>query len=948
MPKQYLNIDSFARGINNVKNPRDLSIGESPSITNFDITHRGELRPRGKFEETTNDGESYEPGSNAVPTHTASLNPGHGLHYFEYDDETAVAGFSLTGISPSGAVLLGSGGNAMGADDGTSSNYYIGFLTRSDTQPATQLAKPTSNWIAIGASTGLLTHANNKFLNDITASSMPIKIVVSGTSNNNGTFTVLEVASGYHTGGGGGNFIANYGGDAITIKAGTAPTLLRIEEDLTHEAIEAGTTVTFKRVGIQDDIAILLGNTDDSKIDVYKDGAGSYTADAINLETIATASTYPDWVFYSVNGAVRVADGNRQNISKPKWYGYIKKDMFYAAEAGASSNVDSFISHSVASALYQEDNDLAKPSGGNFIASGSVDGSNEFAMTDGTGWSVSVAESTVEGMWEEATYEFGSTFIYDGNQESLIYRMSTTFAANGLKKLLINVFANHNPGSASTTYSNRITGGRIYIRENGSSDDWTMLADMSIKDGARTSLLGEYNQWVQDSSTAGSGGDQHFRITIPTDTTLANRGTSYWQIELDAPSLETYASLNGFRQSTKQISFGQSGASYGTATIANRRAFVANVKYDEGGSGSLDGVTEFSSYGDRIMYSEIGRYDTFPNLNYIEASKGDAENYVRLESYADRILAFKQRTMQVINVASPSPANWFIEDTIYSAGVTYPYSVSKGEAGVVWANKSGIYYYDGSSVRNVRDGKISDDDWATFSAETTLGKDPKRMTVGYIPVSNQALIIQDTNAGRHGYIYDIRNDAITYADDIAPNAYNDTATNGASFTPTMSNFINDSRNRLVVAYDVASTDLGGEGANKVYLTYYKIGADQHKDYTVQTPDFTFGQPSLVKKFYKLFVHYQHTSSTLIPAANIYYQINQNGTWTAMSTGSFIQADGVYRVAVFEPASAISFNSIMFKVAIVEGTNSWDTDTKLYINDMQVEYRVLRLKQASAG
>ena len=96
MPKQYLNIDSFARVINNVKNPRDLSIGESPSITNFDITHRGELRPRGKFEETTNDGESYEPGSNAVPTHTASLNPGHGLHYFEYDDETAVAGFSLT------------------------------------------------------------------------------------------------------------------------------------------------------------------------------------------------------------------------------------------------------------------------------------------------------------------------------------------------------------------------------------------------------------------------------------------------------------------------------------------------------------------------------------------------------------------------------------------------------------------------------------------------------------------------------------------------------------------------------------------------------------------------------------------------------------------------------------------------------------------------------------
>ena len=37
MPKQYLNINSFARGINNVKNPRDLLIGEAVDLVNFDI-----------------------------------------------------------------------------------------------------------------------------------------------------------------------------------------------------------------------------------------------------------------------------------------------------------------------------------------------------------------------------------------------------------------------------------------------------------------------------------------------------------------------------------------------------------------------------------------------------------------------------------------------------------------------------------------------------------------------------------------------------------------------------------------------------------------------------------------------------------------------------------------------------------------------------------------------
>ena len=939
MAKQYHNINSFEKGINNVKNPRDLKVGEAVDIVNFDISNRGELKPRGKFNEMA-DGDGLELGGNNVGRFTASVNPGYGLHYFEYDDETAVAGFSLTGISPGADVLLGSGGNAMGADDGTSSNYYIGFLARSDTQPSVSLATPVSSWIAIGATTGLLTHANNSFLNDLSNSTFPIKIVVTGTSSNNGTFTVLGVSSGYHTGGGGGNFIANYGGDAITIKAGTAPCLLRIEENLAHEAIEAGTTVTFKRIGVQDDVALLLGNTDDRKIDVFK--GGSISTDVIDLETIATSTAYPSWVFYSVNGATRIADGNRLNSSKAKWYGYIRRDMFYAAESGASSNVDSFISYAVASGLYTEDNDLAKPSAGDFIASGSVNGSNEFSNDqDGKGFSVSVAESDDTGLWEAKTYEFASTFIYDGNQESLLNKLSTTFTATGLKKILINVYANQVTGASSTRYSNRISGGRIYIRESGSSDDWSLLADISIKDGARTSLLGDYNQWVQDSSTAGSTGDHHFRITIPTNTTTANRGTAYWMLELEAPNLDTYASLTGFSQSTKQISFGQLGAGYSTAVVANRRAFVANVKYDEGGSGSTDGLTEFSSFGDRIMYSESGRYDTFPNFNYIEASKGDAENYVKLESFADRILAFKQRTMQVLNVSASSPASWYLEDTVYSAGVKYPYSVCKGEFGVVWANVNGVYFYDGAKTRRVTEGKIDDVTWKNFA-------NGKQISTGYIGESNQIIILQDIDAARHAYIYDIRTNAFTYAEDIAPNSFNDSVANGSSFVPKLTNFINDSIGRLITLYDVGSTDLASEGANAVIPTVYDISPQTHKTYTVQTPDFDLGTPSLVKKFYKLYIHYQHSASTIVPAANIYYQVNQSGTWVAFSSGSLAQANGVYKLAVFSVSSPVSFQSISFKIDVNEGVNSWDTESKIYINDMQMQYRLIRSKEAVAG
>lgn len=958
MPKQYLNINSFARGINNVKNPRDLLIGEAVDLVNFDISNVGELRPRGKFNENTNDGEAYKPGTNNTPTITASVNPGYGLHYFEYDEESGVAGFSLTGITPTGDVQLNTGANPYGNLDGTSSNYYVSFIAKGDTQPDFNITVPPANLLIIGtrhlANSSILTNSNNSLLNS--HDDIPIKIEISGTSNNNGIFTIQRILTTNSTAASASDrvIIPNYNGHEITTKGSAdGATAIELAEDVVAEDILASATITIKRVGVQDDIAILYGNADDNKIDVYKDSTGAVTADVIDLETISSASSYSNWVFYSVNSAVRVADGNRQNISKPKWYGYIKRDHFYAVAGNESTTAEltNFIGRVIPSNLYVENNDLAKPTGGDFITT--VNGSNEFSA-DGTGWSLSVEEhSSDSGGWEATTYEFASTFIYDGNQESLLNKLNTTFTAStGFKKLLINVFASQDVSSSSTTFPNRISGGRIYIRKGdglediSSGEDWTLLADISIKDGVRTSILSDYKQWVQDSTTQGITGDHHFRITDPNNTTVGNRASTYWMLELENQSIETYTSLNGFSQSTKQISFGQSGASYATATLSGRRAFVANVKYDEGESGSVDGLTEFSSYGDRIMYSEIGKYDTFPNFNYIEASKGDAENYVKLESFADRILAFKQRTMQVINVASSSPSNWFVEDTIYNAGVLHPYSVAKGNAGVFWVNRNGIFYFNGSITVNVIDGKINDEDWISFS-EGASGAQHK-MSVGYISDKNQVMVIQKVDAARHGYIYDIKNQSFSYADDIAPNSFNDTVDNGSSFTPVLTNFINDSRGRLVVSYDVQSTNLGTEGANKVYTTDFISEPSVHKDYRVQTPDFSLGQTSLIKKFYKLYIHYRHTSSTDIPASNVYYQINQSGTWIAFSSGSFIQSSGNYKIAVFSPSSIVSFQSISFKIDIVEGTNSWDTDTGLYINDMQIEYRVLGLKQVSAG
>ena len=118
MPKQIININNFGRGINDVKNPRDLSIGEAVSISNFDTLNAGELRPRGNFKTATN-GQATKLNENFIDSQTASLNPGYGLYYFESDDVVGVRGVT---ISTSGA-------GGYSTKDGTN----LIFLAASDT-----------------------------------------------------------------------------------------------------------------------------------------------------------------------------------------------------------------------------------------------------------------------------------------------------------------------------------------------------------------------------------------------------------------------------------------------------------------------------------------------------------------------------------------------------------------------------------------------------------------------------------------------------------------------------------------------------------------------------------------------------------------------------------------------------------------------------------------------
>ena len=275
---------------------------------------------------------------------------------------------------------------------------------------------------------------------------------------------------------------------------------------------------------------------------------------------------------------------------------------------------------------------------------------------------------------EDGIYEFYETFIYDGNQESLPVQIGNgagtiaafTHTSSENKAWQVSVYAD-------LAYSGRITGGRIYTRLKDTDDDLIMLADIDIVKGVRMSLDGDHKAWSYQS---GYG----YYVVGPSTGNSTN------------PNLDTYTTINGFSPDVKFLGIGGTNEGYKASVVAGRRVFVANVK-TKSSSGAL------KKFGDRIMYSEIGKFDTFLEHNFIDVSKGDYGEYTALESYADRLLAFKQNLVHIINISSPSISNWYLEDTFQYYGVKYHYSVAKTTKGVAWASDDGCYFYDGKEVK---------------------------------------------------------------------------------------------------------------------------------------------------------------------------------------------------------------------------------------------------------
>ena len=430
----------------------------------------------------------------------------------------------------------------------------------------------------------------------------------------------------------------------------------------------------------------------------------------------------------------------------------------------------------------------------------------------GCGWNFTVAWGNAgSGSYMPGEYEFATSFVYDGDQESLLRTNDDLQADDTLRTFVIPDSREFCELSVSVMacgpYPARVTGGRIYIREKEADDDWHLLADINLVKGVRASLTGKYTIWWHWAANHGNNTDAESGTTIEEWTNVSGIGqipkdcfSSRLPIRSKNPSIETYNTINNYYPDIRRISIGFLGESYKCSTVGGERAWYGNVKLRE------DSAT-INRYGDRVMYSEFRKFDTIPGFNYINASEGDADDIVELKYFTDKLFIFKSNSLHIWNVKHIEATNWFPEQTIRkTGGIGHPCSAVSTSYGIVWANLHGCWYHDGRKVVNLIEGKLRDTEadyhnssssWATFVKAHDENVKPMLM---FSPKEKQLYVLRDSTGTSSGntnrcYIYNFISQSWVYNDSIF--------TNERAYT----NPILDWNNNIVLAYQ-ASFDTG--------------------------------------------------------------------------------------------------------------------------------------------
>jgi hypothetical protein len=593
------------------------------------------------------------------------------------------------------------------------------------------------------------------------------------------------------------------------------------------------------------------------------------------------------------DNGLRICDSILENGSTPKYFKYIKRSQLGRSRDG----------------FYGGDNTVAAPTAGNKVGSATyTDGSINFLIA---------SESAGIGTWKDTDYAFAYSFVYDGNQESALFEVAATLATADVtanRPWEVTVYAAN--ATSAADYDARITGARIYWKyyDAGNSKisegEWNLLVDCDFTGaandtnayGIRGKLSDKFKDWSVSSNDANA------------------------KIVIQDPSIDTYATINGYGSNEGRLHLGNSGDGYKAAAFANRRMFLASVKM-----AFEDGVQRQKL--DRIMYSPVNKPDVFPLSNFIDVVQGDAEPYIKLESVGNKLFAFKSDNLYVINIGNANPAGWYLESTHKGMGVMSSGAVFKTDFGLVWANVNGLYVYQtGSGIAELTEDKVlsgyktdsySVPSWGKLiTAGTIVGYDKKEKEIVVVLDSGSVTANQDFGGnGADVVVYDLETESFFFGKNRLLSA------------GIASNFDYDWNGDLIYA---------SETGDSVTIKAWQSDDQTSTAFLYQTKDFDFGMPSRYKKIYAIYVTYKHTHATGVTDFLKYVQ--DGGTsfvTTNLSNNTLDQADGTFEI------HKVTFDTPLKCQSVALQLNGGTNATKIEINDIGIEYRLLPAAKVAA-
>lgn len=891
MPKQILQVKDFSGGLNTLKDPADININELQDVENLTVTTQGSINPSYKLIDSSSEitsmptlftvtGASYNNGTTI--THATSKIVAVGL---SVSGTGIPSGSTVSSVTSSTQFVLSqttTGGSQTDQTltldlgiDSVEPNYGLGCFETDFARDSSILTLTADHSSCNHASSACVSPNGFKLtggnvLSAVSGSSavdltsyFPIGVFINLSIPTAQSFSLSLQHSGIYS------IVAHSGNNVILNKSQSIPA------GANGIFYASGTIVSYE----QGDTVTLIADNDTHKIHTFSTKATSWKKDEITLRSSESGNS-SKVKYYKANEAIRCCDTSIKSDCKIQWYGWIQRRHFEVNPYDTSTNT--FLGY------YSKDNTLEPPTEltlttVNDSATGNVVTVN--SLSAGGGFAMHItSENDQDGTIPSGIkYEFAETFIYDNNQESLPAAMSSTITpGTDLKSFSINI-------GTKGPFDPRITGGRIYIREADRNEEYIMLVDIDLSKGARTKLSDNYTQWYDNGAAVQA------TYYCPTQ----NHADNFIVRELGS---FTYEVLNGFSSSIFSHAIGDQGENWKDCTVSNNRAFVCNVTIKDENTGSTKNTASLTTFPDRIMYSMPNRFDTFPYHNYIEAAKADAETYVAIDAYADRLLAYKQYSLDIINISSPDDSNWFLEDSKKYLGVSNPECVKRTQYGILWINKQGLHLYNGNTIINLKENKISDSDWETLNTDNT--------SIIYDEQESTAYLLQSTSLLGTELIYVVDLKKGTF---VKSNSFIDTGS-GDGITNSV-----DKVTDTIVARD--------EGSG---LKFYRINRN-YKTATakLQTKDIDFGDPSATKRIYAVYITYKSDD-----ALTGYFTIEEpDGTSHSLS-GTVATSSSNWAVAKLEPSSTCDVSKASIKL------NTGSDVRLIYINDISIQYRTI--------